>query len=75
MFEIEKGRGLVKQKDFRLLRQGARDYHTLFFAAAQLVEITIGEEQAIGQFHARPRDLKVFFSFESEGAVITGSPH
>ena len=75
MFEIEKCRWLVKQKYFWFLRQGARDYHPLFFAAAQLVEITIGEGQAIGQFHARPGDLKIFFSFESEGAVITGSPH
>ena len=45
MFEIEKGGRLVEQKDLRLLGQGARDYHPLFFAAAQLVEITVGEER------------------------------
>jgi len=48
MIEIAKGGGLVKQKDFWFLRPGTRDYHPLFFAAAQLVEITIGERQAIG---------------------------
>ena len=39
MFEIEERGGLVEQKNFRLLRQGARDHHTLFFAADAAMKI------------------------------------
>jgi hypothetical protein len=43
MLEIEEGGRFVQQKDFRFLSQGAGDDHSLLFAAAQLMDIAIGE--------------------------------
>src|SRR5581483_11624141 len=51
------------------------DQHALFFAAAQLVQVAVGEGEGIGQGHAGARDFEVLAAFQRERAVMAGAAH
>ena len=57
------------------MRQRSRDHHALLFAAAELVQVPVGQPQHLCQLHIGAGNPQVFLSLQRQGAVMAGSPH
>ena len=68
--DVEVKRGLVQQKQKRLLRQGARQNDALFFAAGDFVHPAIGEMQRTHLRESVLGDGDVVFGFEAKAAAV-----
>ncbi|MFH1080550.1 MAG: hypothetical protein V1766_09890 [Pseudomonadota bacterium] len=75
MPNVQRGGRFVKQHQFGLLGQRARDQNPLPLAAAQPVHAPACERQRIGHRHRPVDDRQVLFSLETPFSEIRRPPH